>query len=144
MLRHFDHVTVAVTDVDAAIGFFGLLGFEKDKDVVISGPTMDRYMGVDGLEARHITLALKDAAPRCEVQLLHFRRPPVARAGDIARLDRIGFNHVCFAVSDIDSMIDKLRTAGVRLRNEPMVFHDRKLVFLEGPEGITIELAEWK
>jgi catechol 2,3-dioxygenase-like lactoylglutathione lyase family enzyme len=68
----------------------------------------------------------------------------VARAGDIARLDRIGFNHVCFAVSDIDSMIDKLRTAGVRLRNEPMVFHDRKLVFLEGPEGITIELAEWK
>ena len=93
MLRHFDHVTVAVTDVDAAIGFFGLLGFEKDKDVVISGPTMDRYMGVDGLEARHITLALKDAVPRCEVQLLHFRRPPVARAGDIARLDRIRQHH---------------------------------------------------
>jgi len=25
-----------------------------------------------------------------------------------------------------------------------MTFHDRKLVFLEGPEGITVELAEWK
>jgi hypothetical protein len=34
--------------------------------------------------------------------------------------------------------------AGVRLRNQPMTFHDRKLVFLEGPEGITVELAEWK
>jgi hypothetical protein len=31
----------------------------------------------------------------------------------------------------------------VKLRNRPMVFHDRKLVFLEGPEGIVVELAEW-
>ena len=146
MLKHFDHVTVAVTDPAAAIGFFALLGFELDKDVVISGLVMDQYMGIDGLEARHITLSLKDASPRLEVQLLHFLKPPVKRedAGDIARLDRIGFNHICFAVSDIDALIAKVTAAGVRLRNKPMIFHDRKLVFLEGPEGITIELAEWK
>jgi catechol 2,3-dioxygenase-like lactoylglutathione lyase family enzyme len=70
MLKHFDHVTVAVTDPAAAIGFFALLGFELDKDVVIKGPVMDQYMGIAGLEARHITLALKDAEPRLEVQLL--------------------------------------------------------------------------
>jgi hypothetical protein len=52
MLKHFDHVTVAVTDPAAAIGFFALLGFELDKDVVIKGPVMDQYMGIDGLEAR--------------------------------------------------------------------------------------------
>jgi len=144
MLKHFDHVTIAVTDPAAAIGFFALLGFELDKDVVISGPVMDRYMGIDGLEARHVTLALRDARPRLEVQLLHFTRPPVTRDGDIARLDRIGFNHICFAVDDIDGLIAKVTAAGVRLRNEPMTFHDRKLVFLEGPEGITVELAEWK
>lgn len=146
MLQHFDHVTIAVTDPSAAIGFFALLGFELDKDVVISGPVMDQYMGIAGLEARHITLALKDSKPRLEVQLLHFLTPPVKRedAGDIARLDRIGFNHICFAVSDIDNLIAKVTAAGVRLRNKPMVFHDRKLVFLEGPEGITVELAEWK
>ena len=148
MLKHFDHVTVAVTDPAVAIGFFALLGFELDKDVVIKGPVMDQYMGIAGLEARHITLALKDAKPRLEVQLLHFLKPPVKRAdgpgGDIARLDRIGFNHICFAVSDIDSLIAKVTAAGVRLRNQPMTFHDRKLVFLEGPDGITVELAEWK
>ena len=77
MLKHFDHVTVAVTDPAAAIGFFALLGFELDKDVVINGPVMDQYMGIAGLEARHITLALKDATPRLEVQLLHFLKPPV-------------------------------------------------------------------
>ncbi len=144
MLRHFDHVTVAVTDPAAAIGFFALLGFELDKDVVIKGPVMDQYMGIANLEARHITLVLKDSSPRLEVQLLHFLNPPVKRDGGIARLDRIGFNHICFAVSDIDGLIAKATAAGVRLRNQPMTFHDRKLVFLEGPEGITVELAEWK
>ena len=144
MLKHFDHVTVAVTDPAAAIDFFALLGFELDKDVVISGPVMDQYMGIAGLEARHITLALKGAEPRLEVQLLHFLKPPVKREGDIARLDRIGFNHVCFAVSDIAGMIARLQAKGVKLRNRPMVFHDRTLVFLEGPDGVTIELAEWK
>lgn len=63
MLRYFDHVTVAVTD-PAAIGFFALLGFELDKDVVIKEPVMDQDMGIGGLEARHITLALKDATRR--------------------------------------------------------------------------------
>jgi catechol 2,3-dioxygenase-like lactoylglutathione lyase family enzyme len=42
-----DHVTVAVTDMPAAARFFGLLGFELDRDVVISGPVMDCYMGID-------------------------------------------------------------------------------------------------
>ena len=36
----------------------------------------------------HITVALKDAAPRLEVQLLHFLEPPVKAEGGIRRLDR--------------------------------------------------------
>lgn len=43
----------------------------------------------------------------------------------------------------MDAQLAALTANGVRLRNEVMVFQDRKLVFLEGPEGITIELAEW-
>ena len=74
---------------------------------------------------------------------MHFNRPTVTPALDVARLDRIGFNHVCFAVEKIEEVIAQVTTAGARLRNEMMTFHDRKLVFLEGPEGITVELAEW-
>jgi catechol 2,3-dioxygenase-like lactoylglutathione lyase family enzyme len=144
MLRHIDHVTVAVSDLAAARRFFGLLGFEEDKAVVISGPVMDRYMGVEDIEADHVTLVLKGASPRCEVQILHYRRPDARPDPNADRLDRLGYNHMCFATSDIDDMIGRLTQAGVRLRNEPMVFHDRKLVFLEGPEGIVVELAEWR
>ena len=136
-------MAVAVTDLAAARRFFALLGFEEDKAVVISGPVMDRYMGVPGIEADHVTLVLKDASPRCEIQLLHYCKPAAAADPTVARLDKIGFNHICFAVSDIDGLIAKVTAAGVRLRNQPMVFHDRKLVFLEGSEGIVVELAEW-
>ena len=144
MLKHIDHVTVAVSDLAGARRFFGLLGFEEDKAVVISGPVMDRYMGVKGIEADHVTLVLEGASPRCEVQILHYRRPDAQLDPNADRLDRLGYNHMCFATSDIDDMIARLTKAGVRLRNEPMVFHGRKLVFLEGPEGIVVELAEWK
>ena len=144
MLTHIDHVTLVVADIADARRFFSLLGFEEDKAVVISGSVMDRYMRVPGIEADHVTMVLKGALPRCEVQLLHYRRPDARPDPNSGRLDRLGYNHMCFAVSDIEDMIARLTQAGVKLRNELMNFHDRKLVFLEGPEGIVVELAQWK
>ena len=143
MIKHFDHVTIVVRDVEAAKQFFGLLGFREDKSVVITGPKFSAYMGVDGIEAEHVTLALADVSPRTEVQLLKYRHPnplPDPATGDLTKL---GFNHVCFAVDDLEAEVARLKTKGVRFRNEVMEFHDRKLVFLSGPEGVTVELAEW-
>ena len=142
MVRHFEHVTIAVRDVDAAKRFFALLGFEEEISTVIKGPTMDSYMGVPGIEAEHVTLVLKGAAPRLEVQLLRYRQPSVPDEPRLARLDKLGFNHVCFAVDDLVAEVARLEAAGVKRRNEIMDFHGRKLVFLAGPEGVVIELSE--
>ena len=46
-------------------------------------------------------------------------------------------------MTHVDAEVVKLQAAGVKLRNEVMRFHNRKLVFLRGPEDITVELAEW-
>lgn len=144
MLRHFDHVTVAVRDLEAARRFFALLGFAEDKAVVIEGETFARYMGVPGIEADHVTLHLPGREPRCEVQLLRYRRPQPVDDASRARLDRLGFNHVCFAVDDLDAILARLQAAGVKRRGDLLDFHSRRLVFLDGPEGITVELAEWR
>jgi catechol 2,3-dioxygenase-like lactoylglutathione lyase family enzyme len=144
MLRNFDHVTIAVRDVAAAKRFFGLLGFREEKTVVISGETFARYMGVEGIEAEHVTLVHESARPRLEVQILRYLRPEVPPDPDAARLDKLGFNHVCFAVEDVEEEVRRLVAAGVSLRNEVMEFHDRKLVFLAGPEDVTVELAQWQ
>ena len=144
MLRNFDHVTIAVRDVAAAKRFFGLLGFREEKTVLISGEKFARYMGVEGIEAEHITLVHESATPRLEVQVLRYLHAEPRVDPNAARLDRLGFNHVCFAVDDVEAEVRRLVAGGVSVRNEVMEFHDRKLVFLIGPEDITVELAQWQ
>ncbi len=143
MISNFDHLTIVVTDVAEARRFFGLLGFQETQAVVISGAEMDEYMGVDGLEADHITMAIPESSPRQEIQLLHYRSPAVTVDPGSGQLTRTGFNHVCFRVPDLDAAVETLADAGIKPRNEPMVFHDRKLVFIDGPSDVVVEFAEW-
>lgn len=141
MVKRFDHITFVVRDVDGAKRFFALLGFRETQSVLVSGRTMEDYMGVGNIEADHVTLAIEN--PHAEVQLLHYRHPDAIADLDTGQLNRIGFNHVCFAVDDLEAEVANLTASGVKLRNKIMDFHNRKLVFLQGPEDITIELAQW-
>lgn len=143
MVRRFDHLTIAVRDLDAARRFFGLLGFKEAIAVVIAGEPFASYMGVPGIEADHVTLVLENATPRTEIQLLHYRHPDPIGDPNIRDLHKIGFNHVCFATDDIEAEIAKMREAGFKTRGGILDFHARKLVFLEGPEGVTVELSQW-
>ena len=54
MVKHFDHCTIVVRDVDRAKIFFGLLGFKETTSVVIAGEPFASYMGVPGIEADHV------------------------------------------------------------------------------------------
>src|SRR6516164_3364259 len=52
MVKHFDHCTIVVRDVDRAKKFFGLLGFKEAMSVVIAGEPFASYMGVPGYRGR--------------------------------------------------------------------------------------------
>ncbi|MEM9635933.1 MAG: VOC family protein [Pseudomonadota bacterium] len=145
MIQSFDHCTIAVRDLDAARSFFSLLGFEeeKQKTTVIKGEVFAGYMGVENLEADHVTLIVPGLSPRFEIQLLHYRNPEVVVDPLCARLDKTGYNHICFKVNDAEAMVEKLKSNGVEVRSELKGFHERLLYFITGPEGITIELAQW-
>ena len=145
MIQSFDHCTIAVRDLDVARRFFNLLGFEEEtaKTTVIKGNVFADYMGVDNLEADHVTLVVPGLSPRFEIQLLHYRNPAVIEDPLCNRLDKTGYNHICFKVKDAEAMVERLRSNGVEVRSELKGFHDRLLYFITGPEGITIELAQW-
>ena len=136
-------MTIVVRDIENAKQFLGLLGFKEDKSVVISGEKFSKYMGVDGIEAEHVTLALTNSFQRVEMQLLRYRHPDPIPDPNIASLNKLGFNHVCFAVDNLETEVERLKANGVQFRNDIMDFHGRKLIFITGPEGITLELAEW-
>jgi catechol 2,3-dioxygenase-like lactoylglutathione lyase family enzyme len=144
MVKRFDHLTIVVRDVEWAKAFFALLGFKEAISVIIQGAPFADYMGVPGIEAEHITLVLENATPRTEIQLLHYLHPETLPDPHIRDLNKLGMNHVCFAVDDIEAEVSRLRGAGFKTRSEVMDFHSRKLVFIEGPEGVTVELSQWQ
>ncbi|WP_132249473.1 VOC family protein [Methylobacterium segetis] len=143
MLRRFDHLTIVVRDLDRAKEFFAVLGFREAMSVVIAGEPFSDYMGVPEIEADHVTLVLEDVTPRTEIQLLRYRHPDPLPDPHIRDLNKLGMNHICFAVDDVEEEVARLRAHGFEPRNAMMDFHARKLVFIDGPEGVTVELAEW-
>jgi catechol 2,3-dioxygenase-like lactoylglutathione lyase family enzyme len=143
MPTHFDHLTIVVRDTDRAKTFFAILGFKEAISVVIAGEPFASYMGVPGIEAEHVTLVLENATPRTEIQLLRYLHPDPLPDPHSRDLYKLGMNHVCFAVDDIEAEVARFRAAGFNTRNEIMDFHSRKLVFLDGPEGVTVELSQW-
>jgi catechol 2,3-dioxygenase-like lactoylglutathione lyase family enzyme len=143
MVKNADHVTLVVQDVEAAKKFFALLGFKDEIDTVISGEPLSTYMGIRNIESRHITLVLQGGDPRFETQLLHYMNPPILKDPNTTDLHRTGYNHLALRVENLDSEVKRMKEAGVVMKNQPVTFHNRKLVFLVGPEDVTIELVQW-
>ena len=143
MVKRFDHVTFVVRDMEEAVRFFGLLGFQVDIDVIIAGGVIAQYMGIEGIEARHVTLVLAASPVRQEIQLVKYHHPDPIPDPHINDLNKLGYNHVCFAVDDIEAEVARLKANGVKFRNDIMDFHNRKLIYFYGPEGVTLELAQW-
>ena len=142
MIINPDHVTIAVADADTAIAFFALLGFRKDHVATIDGGVPARYMGMPGMKAQHITLAL-EGAYHFEIQLLAF--DPLSGTDPGAHptnLRKLGFNHLAFRVDDIEATTEHLVANGVVMLSDEMDYIGRKLRLFEGPEGITFELVQ--
>ena len=51
------------------------------------------------------------------------------------RLDKLGFNHICFAVKNAEEMVHHLKSKGVEVRSELKDFHSRQLFFYYWPGG---------
>ncbi|WP_237179960.1 VOC family protein [Rhodoplanes sp. Z2-YC6860] len=136
-------MTIAVADAERAIAFFALLGFRKQHVATIDGGVPARYMGLPGMKAQHITLALEGAVPPFEIQLLRFDPPGGADPGSHpTNLRQRGFNHLGFRVDDIEAVTAQLLANGVIMLSEEMDYISRKLRLFEGPEGITFELVQ--
>jgi catechol 2,3-dioxygenase-like lactoylglutathione lyase family enzyme len=78
-----------------------------------------------------------------EIDHVRYHHPEPLADPHVRDLNKLGMNHICFAVDDIEVEVAKLRANGFKTRNEIMDFHSRKLVFIDGPEGVTVELSQW-
>jgi len=119
-------VRYIVNDVDAAISFYaGMLGFKVD---------MHPAPGFAALS-------------RGELRLL-LNRPGAGGAGQ-AMPDGMspapgGWNRIQIEVADIVSIVESLKTAGVRFRNPIVEGNGGRQVLVEDPSGNPIELFQPK
>ena len=144
MFLNPDHVTIAVADAEPAIKFFALLGFRKEHVATIDGGLPARYMGMPGMKAQHITLALEERILVSRSSCSSSIRPqgPIwVRTRRILR--QRGFNHLGFRVDDIEAATAHLVANGVTMLSDEMDYISRKLRLFGGPEGITLELVQW-
>jgi catechol 2,3-dioxygenase-like lactoylglutathione lyase family enzyme len=140
MLR-FDHVGVVVDDLDAAAAFFVGLGFERDGGTVVEGEVVDRINGLDGVRAEVLMVRTPDGTGKLE--LVKYHAP--ADGGRPAPLpaNRPGYRHVCIEVEDLDGIVARLREDGFGLVGEVQAYGNVfRLVYVRGPEGLIVELAE--
>jgi lactoylglutathione lyase len=115
----FLHSMLRVSDTEATVAFFQLLGLEeRRRKEVPEGKFTLIFLGVPG-----------DAA---EVELTH--------NWDEAGYDGgRNFGHLAYAVDDIYATCQRLSDAGVTINRPP---RDGHMAFIKSPDGISVELLQ--
>lgn len=121
------HTMIRVTDPDATIAFFRLIGLEEVR-------RFDSEAGRFTL----IFLAAPGQAGIAEVELTHNWPPEDGSAPENYTGGR-NFGHLAYRVDDIYATCQRLMDAGVTINRPP---RDGHMAFVRSPDGISVELLQ--
>src|SRR3954447_14190458 len=140
MLR-FDHVGVVVEDLDAATEFFVALGFERDGATSVEGDVVDKINGLEGVQADIVMVRTPDGTGKLE--LVKYQAPADDTGAQILPPNRPGLRHICIEVDDVNGTVEELRDKGLEPVGAVADYGDiYRLVYVRGPEGLIVELAQ--
>lgn len=140
MIVGIHHVAIGVTDLDAAIDFYGgVLGFTtvQQGDWDRSHPLADRAVGLPETSARMAMLK----APNAYIELWEYRNP---EPRDLrSRPCDLGYPHFALQVDDIAAEYARLSKAGMTfVADAPVDFGTSSAVYGKDPFGNIIEIYE--
>ncbi|MFE8584406.1 VOC family protein [Sphingomonas sp. NCPPB 2930] len=115
------HTMIRVSDPDASIRFFELLGLKQVRRI-------DNERGRFSL----IFLAAPGDEGRAEVELTHNWDPEIYGGGR-------NFGHMAYRVDNIYDTCQRLMDAGITINRPP---RDGHMAFVKTPDGISIELLQ--
>lgn len=152
MITAIDHLNIVVADLDRSVKFYTeLLGFRLIKEARLEGEWIDRIVGLKGVKGQVAYVVAPAGEPR--IELLHYETPVGDDPAANRQANTIGLRHFAMRVDDIAAMTAKLRAAGVEVVSDPVkvphgvVKHDqgeKTLVYFRDPDGVVLELAEYK
>ena len=116
----FLHAMLRVSDPDASIRFFNLLGLEERRRVDdAAGRYTLIFLGVPGDEGG-------------EVELTH-------NWGESGYSGGRNFGHLAYEVDDIYATCERLQAAGVTINRPP---RDGRMAFVRTPDNVSVELLQ--
>lgn len=123
----FLHTMIRVTDPEATINFFKLIGLEEVR-------RMESEQGRFTL----IFLAAPGQADIAEVELTYNWPPEDGSAPEVYSGGR-NFGHLAYQVDNIYAVCQRLMDAGVTINRPP---RDGHMAFIRSPDGISVELLQ--
>lgn len=141
------HTGLTVSDLDRSLAFYrDLLGFE----VVLEQEKEGGYLGaIVGWPDAHVRMAhVKLPGSDHRIELFQYLRPQGVEPAELLEPWRVGPTHVCLVVSDLPSLYERLRAAGVESFLSPPVDVDTganaggKALYFRDPDGTLLELFQ--
>ncbi len=153
MIQGIDHLNIVVADMERALTFYTeVLGFTKTKEARLAGGWIERIVGLKGVRAHAVFIELPGGGPR--IELLHYAAPAGVTLPENSRANTIGLRHFALRVSNVAAMVAQLRAADVKVFSDPVLVPagvvefeagaTKTLVYLLDPDGVIIELAEYR
>ena len=140
-IKHFDHVGITVSDLDAALGFFTALGLEPQGRQHVEGEFIDTVTGIPGARTE-IAMLAPPGGGTC-VELSNFERPDHAPGSQDAMANELGLRSVAFEVEDLRATVEQLAELGYRLVGGIGEWEEAwAMAYVRGPDGITVALAQ--
>jgi catechol 2,3-dioxygenase-like lactoylglutathione lyase family enzyme len=144
MLKKIDHINIVVKDLYAAKKFFLDLGFKIIHEGTLTGSWIDTITNLKNVKAEYCALGLKNG--QTNLELITYSSPESKTSRKAQLPNQHGIRHLAFEVANIEAIGAQLKKAGVTFFSEIQHYEPtkKKLCYLYGPEGIILELAEYK
>jgi catechol 2,3-dioxygenase-like lactoylglutathione lyase family enzyme len=135
-----DNVLIVVDDLEAVKSFFTELGLELEGETTVEGPSVGNLIGLKDVRA---TLAMMRTPDGQGIELDKFHTPNAVRFGPVdAPVNALGLRRVMFSVDDIDAVVARMQALGADLIGQMQYEDSYRLVYIRGPEGIIVGLAQ--
>jgi lactoylglutathione lyase len=143
-VRGIDHAGISVESLEATLHFYrDLLGLRVTDEGEDAGPELDAITGLSGVRMRYAEL---DLGAGQLLEVIEYRAPQGTRL-EQGQPDP-GASHLALRVDDVDALYERLVAAGVTALGRPTeitapgAWNGARCVYLEDPDGRTVELVQ--
>ncbi len=108
---------------------------------VMQGELVDRVAGLKNVKDDLLMLRAPDG--QFNIELVRFHHPLDEAGIQPVKPNTLGLRHLCFSVEGLDDMVASLQGKGYTLVGEVQTYQESfKVCYVNGPEGVIVELAE--